>query len=134
MQDCQIEMAQKNLVGLAVNFLPFNFELGKAAKLANESDVVIVFTSDADSNVAQQQLVDALPPDKTIVVALKSPYDLRVFPHVAGYVLAYDPVDSAFNAACKAIFGKQPTKGVLPVTLFPTLVAGTSINLGPAIK
>src|SRR5258708_27864715 len=59
--------------------LPWNF--GYAVALSRQVDVTVVFTDNASNNFAQQRLVQALPPEHTIVVALRSPYDYRAFPY-----------------------------------------------------
>jgi beta-N-acetylhexosaminidase len=100
---------------LGVADSPLRFQIGQAAALAAETDVMVVFTEDAIEDAAQQNLVNALRPDRAIVVALKSPYDVRRFPNVGGFVLTYEPDPFAFEAACAVLFGAQPARGRLPV-------------------
>lgn len=104
---------------LPVNYQPAAYQRGQAVALAQGSDVVVVFTQDADQVAAQASLVRALPPEKTVVVALGSPFDLRAFPNISGYVLAYDELEPALYAACQVLFGRMQAKGKLPVRLLP---------------
>jgi beta-N-acetylhexosaminidase len=103
-------------------------EIAWAQDAARRTDVIVVFTENADNNSAQQALVRALPPEKTVVVALSSPYDWLAFPEVAGYMLTHSPLPNAIPAACAALFGAVPVQGRLPVTLAPDLPAGTYAN------
>jgi beta-N-acetylhexosaminidase len=116
---------------LPVSFSPLVYERSQAVALAGRVDIVLVFTQDADQNLAQQNLVRALPAERTVVVALQSPFDLRTCPHVAGYVIAYDPVEPAFKAACGVLFGKQTSRGVLPVRLTDEYPSGWGLVIKP---
>lgn len=102
---------------LAYSQAPTNDEINSAHTLSRDAGVVVVFTYDAVYQPQQQVLVHALPPEKTVVVALQNPYDYTTFPDVAGYVLSYMPVAGAFTAACDVLFGAHPAVGVLPVNL-----------------
>nr|MCU0475806.1 hypothetical protein [Anaerolineae bacterium] len=66
---------------------------------------------------AQQRLVQALPPDKTVAVALFSPFDWMSFPGVSAYLTTYSPLPEAIPAACAVLFGAAPARGTLPVSL-----------------
>jgi len=99
-------------------------EIGWAADAARQVDTIIVFTENAVDNAQQQTLVRALPPEKTVVVALSSPYDWQQFPDIATYVLTHSPLPPAVPAACAVLFGAAPATGILPVALSPDLPAG----------
>ncbi len=115
------------LVGVSLG--PTAEEIGWAQDAARNAEVVIVFTADAATNPDQVALVRALPPEKTIVVALRSPYDLLEFPSVAAYALTYSPQAASAEAACRALFGYQPFSGVLPVHLGEALPPGSGLRL-----
>lgn len=110
---------------LAVAQRPGAQETAWAVDIAGRVETVIVFTDNAHENSQQQALVQALPPEKTVVVALSSPYDWQHFPDVAAYMLTHSPLPPAIPAACAVLFGAQPAQGILPVTLSPDLPAGT---------
>lgn len=123
------EPLQPNLQLVGVSLGPTDEEIGWAVGAAEQADRVIVFTADAHRNLAMQTLVRALPPDKTIVVAQRSPYDLNHFPEITAYLLTYSPQIAGAEAACRAVFGTQSLTGVLPVTLSDNLPVGTGIHL-----
>jgi beta-N-acetylhexosaminidase len=100
---------------------PTDSEIGSAVTTARLVDTVIVFTQNADENPRQQMLVNALPPEKTIVVALWSPSDITTFPGISAYMVTYSPARPAVTAACGILFGTIPAQGTLSVTLPTTL-------------
>lgn len=114
---------------VGVSLGPTAEEIGWAADAAQRSEAVIVFTSDVQRNPAQQALVRALPPEKTVVVAQRSPYDLLHFPEIAAYVLTYSPHITGAEAACRGLFGAQGISGRLPVALGDGLPPGSGISL-----
>jgi beta-N-acetylhexosaminidase len=103
---------------------PSDDEIGWARDAANAADVTVVFTQNVDENPRQAALVNALPPERTVVVALFSPYDWLQFPGISSYVATYSPLRPAVPAACAALFGAIPAPGRLPITLDPELPAG----------
>ncbi len=54
---------------------------------------------------------------ETVVVSFGSPYVIRDFPDVAGYVCAYGEDEHSQRAAARALLGEIPYRGNLPVTL-----------------
>lgn len=109
----------------AVSDNPSAEEIGWALDNARSVDTVVVWTQDAIKIPEQQLLVNALPPEKTVAVALWSIYDWQTYPNVAAYMLTYTPARPAVPAACAVLFGAAPATGVLPVTLGDTLPAGS---------
>lgn len=55
--------------------------------------------------------------DRTVVVALGSPYSILNFPSIRSYLCTYSWVPTSENSAAKALFGEIPIHGKLPVTL-----------------
>ncbi len=96
---------------------PTASEIAAAVVTANLADTMIVFTQNANENPEQQALVKALPPEKTVVVALFSPYDITTFPGIAGYMVTYSPARPAVPAACGILFGAIENGAKLSVTL-----------------
>jgi len=128
----QQECAQynPNIRWVGVGDEPSDEQIGWAVEAANWSDTAVVFTQNAIYNERQQALVNALPQEKTIAVAIFSPYDWQTYPNVAGYVATYSPMRPAVPAACAVLFGAIPAKGQLPVTLSPELMAGIGRKSG----
>lgn len=102
------------LVG--VSDAPTDEQIGWATAASVEADTVIVFTQNAIENSRQQVLVNALPPFKTIVVALWDTSDVYVFPDVQGYVLGYSPMLRATSVICDILVGELPAQGTFPIT------------------
>jgi beta-N-acetylhexosaminidase len=96
---------------------PTASEIAAAVVTANLADTMIVFTQNADENPQQQALVQALLPEKTVVVALFSPYDITKFPGITGYMVTYSPARPAVPTACGILFGAIPANGRLAVDL-----------------
>ncbi len=123
----QAECSQysSNIRWTGVDDNPTQEQIGWAVDNANSADTVVVWTQNADKNPEQQALVNALPLEKTIAVALWSIYDWQTFPNVAAYLLTYTPARPAVPAACAVLFGAAPATGILPVTLGTDLPAGS---------
>ncbi len=102
---------------LSTHTSPSADEIGSAQTQAALSDLVVVFTQNADTDANERALVKALPPEKTIAVALASVYDFTVYPKVSGYVLTYSPLPQAIPAVCKVLFGKIPANGTLSIKM-----------------
>jgi beta-N-acetylhexosaminidase len=102
---------------LGVSDSPSDEEIGWARDAAAQTDVMVVFTQNADENPQQTALVNALPPEKTAVVALWSPYDITRFPGISAYMVTYSPAREAVPAACGILFGAIPANGRLAVIL-----------------
>jgi beta-N-acetylhexosaminidase len=104
---------------LPVSNAPTTDEIQSAVALAGRVDVVVVFTRNAIAIPAQIALVRALPPEKTVAVALYSPYDGREFADVGAYMVTYAPQDPGISTVCKILFGIMPPQGTLAITLQP---------------
>lgn len=101
--------------------------IGKAIKLAEKADRIMVFTK-SDKEIAQGQidLVNGLMATgkPVVAVSLGNPGDILGYPDVKAYVTTYamdnwywiTPIPVSWDAAVKVIFGSKP-KGKLPVTL-----------------
>lgn len=111
---------------------PSDLQFTEAVRLATEAERVVIFTENAVNNPAQTALVDALPPERTVVVATWSPYDLNAFARLPGaYLAAYSPFDAGLEAACRVLFGEAPARGRLPMHLSETVLAASGTGLGP---
>ncbi len=123
----QAECSQysSNITWTGVSDNPSTEEIGWAQDNARNADTVVVWTQGADKNPDQQALVNALPQDKTVAVAIWSVYDWQTYPNVAAYVATYTPARPAVPAACAVLFGAAPATGRLAVTLRLDLPAGS---------
>jgi hypothetical protein len=104
-----------HVVGVSDN--PSSEEIAWARGAALNADVVVVFTQNATENAQQQALVAALPPERTLVIALWSPYDALVLPATHGYMVTYSPLLQAHPAICAILRGEAPAQGKFSVAL-----------------
>lgn len=98
---------------------PTEAEIGEAVEKAEDAEKVIVTTYTANTNEAQQQLVEQLQDlDKPVIIAaLGNPYDLMAFPDVDAYINTYSYLDVSIPALAKVIVGDVNPSGHLPVTI-----------------
>ncbi|MFN8373260.1 MAG: glycoside hydrolase family 3 N-terminal domain-containing protein [Anaerolineae bacterium] len=110
---------------LSVSASPTADEIAAAQETARRADVTVVFTEDAFYDSTQQALVNALPPQSTVVVAMVSPYDALMFPDIGAYLLTYSPLPTGIPVVCGVLFGSLEARGRLPVMLSTDVPAGT---------
>ena len=69
----------------------------------------------------------------TITVALRTPYDLTVYPQAQTHICTYSILPVAMNALATALFGAIPFQGKLPVQLgdLYDFGHGLSVNSDP---
>jgi beta-N-acetylhexosaminidase len=103
-------------------------DLEKLTQLADRHQVVVI----AVVNAYQAWLVQQLS-HKTrvplVAVSFGSPYYLRNFPGVAGYLCAYSYLPSAQKAAARALCSQISITGRLPVTISQQYPRGHGITL-----
>jgi beta-N-acetylhexosaminidase len=116
-QECSQYADPNSTTWVGVSDNPSSEEVAWAVGAAQDAETVIVFTQDAIRNPDQAALVNALPPEKTVAVALFTPFDWRVYPDVSAYVVTYSSLRPAVPAACAVLFGARPATGTLAVTL-----------------
>jgi beta-N-acetylhexosaminidase len=82
-------------------------------------DLVILGTINAFNTPPQADLVrEVLNTGKScLVVALRLPYDLTCFTQVSTYICTYGILEPSMRALAKALFGKIPFQGQLPVSI-----------------
>ncbi len=122
---------KRRLPGLRSMSIPFRPGAEVRARILDAVqwvDTVVVFTDNAIDTPEQAALVNALPPDKTVVVALRSPYDLLAFPDVGAYLVIYTPLPAARAVICDLLMGDVTPSGVLPVTLEGLYAAGDGLQ------
>jgi beta-N-acetylhexosaminidase len=100
---------------LSITNAPTSEEVQMAVELSRRVDKIVVFTRNA--GYAQARLVNALPPEKTVAVALYSPYDADLFPRIGGYIITYGPQDDGVRSVCRILFGEIRARGTLAVLL-----------------
>lgn len=106
-----------NITWVGVRESPDSGDIARAVGAARSADIAVVFTLNAGTDRTQQALVNALPVEKTVAVALFSPFDWTAFPGVSAYVTTYSPLPESIPAACGVLTGRIAAKGSLPVAL-----------------
>src|SRR5699024_1031385 len=98
---------------------PTTTEISEAVEQAEEAERIIITTYTANTNEAQQQLVEELQElgKPVIIAALGNPYDLIAFPEVDAYINTYSYLDVSIQALADVIVGDVNPFGRLPVTI-----------------
>ncbi|MFP4323007.1 MAG: beta-N-acetylhexosaminidase [Anaerolineales bacterium] len=88
------------------------------AIMAEVGDGVIICCSlDVTSSPATVALLNALPLDRSILVALRSPYDILAAPSAQTYLMTYGTSEPALLALRAVLRGEIPARGQSPVAL-----------------
>ncbi|MCS7070064.1 MAG: hypothetical protein NZM00_01045, partial [Anaerolinea sp.] len=114
-RECAID--REDIRWWAVNDTPTEAEVAAAASLGRDPGIFVVWTQNVAANPALAALVNALPPERTVAVALASPYDLERYSQVSAYLALYVPSPLAIPPACAVLFGARTATGRLPVIL-----------------
>jgi len=101
---------------LGVSNSPAGQEVAWAVSAAQQAEWVVAFTQNADTDPTQQRFIEALPAEKTLLIALWSPYDLLALPRTAAALLGYSPLPPIEGAVC-AVLGGQAPQGQVVVDL-----------------
>jgi beta-N-acetylhexosaminidase len=101
----------------AYNFRPAAWEYGQVAALAAEHERVVILTEEAFFQPEQMALVLALPPEKTIVVATQSPYDLESLGAYSSLIALYSNRTESHQAICNLLFGGGEFRGLPPIRI-----------------
>lgn len=116
-----IRRHHENTREIVFEFDPTAADIAALATEARQADHVVVGTLDANSGqgVLVEALLDTGVP--TVVVAMRTPYDLVRFPRAQTYLCCYGILPPTMDALGDALFG-APISGRLPVAipdLFP---------------
>jgi beta-N-acetylhexosaminidase len=85
----------------------------------------------ATSGTILQRILDTAA-DRTIVIAMGSPYTALDFPAIKSYLCTFSTVPTSEAAAAKAVFGEMPVHGKLPVTIPGIAQRGEGIDREPS--
>jgi beta-N-acetylhexosaminidase len=98
---------------------PTAAQIAEAVEQAEDADKIVVTTYTANTNAAQQNLVQAMiDTDKPVIAAaMRNPYDVMVFPEVDAYLNAYSYLDVSVKSMANALAGEINPFGKLPVTI-----------------
>ncbi|WP_425283896.1 glycoside hydrolase family 3 protein [Lentibacillus halodurans] len=115
----QLQAKGFNVSDYATDTSPTPDQIDGAAAEAENADIVVTATYTANTNDAQQQLVEAIQDTgkPVVVTAIRNPYDLMAFPEVEGYVTTYGDRDVSVEALARVLSGEVNPEGRLPVTI-----------------
>ncbi|MEM9951126.1 MAG: glycoside hydrolase family 3 protein [Chloroflexota bacterium] len=102
---------------LSVSRNPTETDIATASQVSQFVDAVVVITENASDNTAQQRLVSQLPSDKTLIVAIWSPFDALVLPDISAYMVTYSPLAQAYEPLCDILHNEASAEGTLSVML-----------------
>jgi beta-N-acetylhexosaminidase len=99
-----------------ITLSPAQIDVDRAVSSARAADVVVMGAADIFSYPQQAALAKALQAVKpTVLVSLRSPYDILSAPAVAGYVCAYTGREPTLRALADVLSGSRAPTGTLPV-------------------
>jgi beta-N-acetylhexosaminidase len=83
------------------------------------ADLVVIGTINAFTQAGQAELVRRLLRREIplIIIAMRLPYDLVVFPDAPTYLCTYSILEPSMQAVARALFGQAEMTGQLPVTI-----------------
>jgi beta-N-acetylhexosaminidase len=84
-----------------------------------QADVIFAFTINANLDPFQAAWVNELAQSGKPVIGIAAavPYDAAKFPQIGTYLATYEYTVPALAVAVRVLFGEQPARGKLPVTL-----------------
>lgn len=101
-----------------ITLSPLQSDIDRAVASARAADVVVMGSADLFSYPQQAKLAQALQAVKpTVLVSLRSPYDILSAPAVSGYVCAYTGREPTLRAIAEVLSGSRAPTGTLPVDI-----------------
>ncbi len=105
-----------NVTTQTTSLSPIQADIDRAVAAARSADVVVLGSADLFSYPQQAALAKALQSVKpTVLVSLRSPYDILSAPTVSGYVCAYTGREPTLRALAEVLSGARAPSGTLPV-------------------
>ena len=105
-----------NVTAQTITLSPARAEIDRAVAAARGADVVVLGSADLFSYPQQAVLAKALQAvAPTVLVSLRSPYDILSAPGVSGYVCAYTGRAPTLRALAEVLSGARAPSGTLPV-------------------
>lgn len=105
--------------GFIVPFAPSSNEISDIIQNLGSYDLIVTGTINAFTTPPQSALIQAIlrMEKPVVVVALRLPYDLELFPQAGTCLCTYSILEPSMRAVAKALFGKNPIEGRLPVNI-----------------
>ncbi len=114
-----IRQRHQRTTSIEIDYAASESAVTDAIHAAENAEIVIVGTLVADQDASQAALVRDLYRlgKQPIVIALRTPYDLRAFPEIENYLCAYSYRPVSTEAAARVLFGEIEARGILPCTI-----------------
>ena len=105
-----------NVTTQTISLSPVQADIDRAVSAARGADVAVLGSADLFSYPQQAALAKALQAvTPTVLISLRSPYDILSAPGVAGYVCAYTGREPTLRAVADVLSGTRAPTGTLPV-------------------
>ncbi|MEP7003486.1 MAG: glycoside hydrolase family 3 N-terminal domain-containing protein [Chloroflexota bacterium] len=105
-----------NVTTQTITLAPSQADIDRAVASARAADVVVLGSADLFSYPQQAALAKALQAVRpTVLVSLRSPYDILSAPGVSGFVCAYTGREPTLRALAEVLSGARAPSGTLPV-------------------
>jgi beta-N-acetylhexosaminidase len=105
----QVKAADRSIIAAFVTHVP-------GSQVMSRGKLATTVGLSGDSAQLVDQIVDAAP-QRTIVVALGTPYLIQSYPKIQNYICTFSLTSTAEVSAVKALFGEIQNHAKLPVTL-----------------
>lgn len=104
---------------LAIPHAPRSDDISAILDNIRQYDLVLIGTLNAADQPGQAALVRGILQMglRTIVVALRMPYDLLAFPKAPTYLCTYSLLEPSLHALARALWGQIDIQGHLPVSI-----------------
>jgi beta-N-acetylhexosaminidase len=108
-----------NVAETIIPYAPGETDIRAVIQQLSSYDLVVCGALNALESPGQVKLVRRILQSgvRTIVVALRLPYDLVAFPEAPTYICTYSILEPSMRALAKALFGHLVFKGKLPVSI-----------------
>ncbi len=115
----EVQAHHPNTLGFTTSLAPEKHQRESLIASLEHCDLIIAGTINAFSNPQQAALIQELFETNlpVIVIAMRLPYDLEAFPQISTYLCTYGILPPSMKAVAKALFGKIPIQGKLPVSV-----------------
>lgn len=100
-----------------VSIDPTDEEKAELLTKVENYDKIVYCSYNACFNPKQAELINAIDPNKLIVCAIRTPYDLRALPNVQAYLCSYEATPLSLESLAKVLTGVIKPQGKLPVTM-----------------
>lgn len=102
-----------------IPYAPSEQDASKVLEQVREYDLIVMGTINAYAEKKQAEFVRQLLQMRkpVIIIAMRLPYDLAMFPQASTYVCTYSILEPSMRAAAKAVFGHSEMTGRLPVSI-----------------